>query len=176
MSTLITDRVTAHVDYVQRLLKLTSKPATARAVRSVLTHGKDDSASTVGRLALIGSAKSPRVAMITAVSPDKVQVSYLTENCLRHARRLMAHNSHPIQFDSWPDTYREQAVARWKAEESLQWSSDVNTYAARNYEWALKTQALYRAVKHCPWVAFASIHNTMIRRENLVMIPENGEN
>lgn len=175
MDAATTDLVDTHVDYVQRLLKLTSNPETRRAVRSVITQGKDDSAPTIGRLALIGTAEAPRVAMITKVTPGKVTVSYLTESAIRHGRSLNAYNSWPVQFDSWPHTYREQAVTRWYSNPDIQTTSDVNSYAARHHEWALKTQAVYRAVKHCPWVAFAPIRNTTIPRASLVMIRENGE-
>lgn len=176
MDATLTDSVTAHVDYVRRLLKLTSNPETARAVHLVLTHGQDRSAPTVGRLALIGTAAAPRVAEITKVTPAKITVSYLTDSAIRHGRTMNAHNSHPIHLDAWPDAYREQAVARWYANVGIQATTDVNSYAAQHYEWAVKTQAVYRAIKHCPWVAFAPIRNTTIRRGALVMVPENGEN
>ena len=176
MDTLITDRVTDHVDYVQRLLRLTSKPATAHAVQLVLTHGKDESRPTTGRLALIGTATAPRVAEITKVTPTKVTVSYLTDSAIRHGRSVHTHFSHPIHLDSWPESFRDQAHRLWATDPLGRYKfPDAESYANHHYEWALTTQAVYRAVKHCPWVAFAPIRNTAIRRENLVMIPENGE-
>jgi len=166
---------TDHVNRVRLLLTLMAPTMIDNAVHIVTTQGKDESAPTIGRLALIGTATAPRVAVITKLTPTKVTVSYLTESAIRHGRSLNAYNSWPVQFDSWPDTYREQAVTRWHSNPDVQTTSDVNSYAARHHEWALKTQAVYRAVKHCPWVAFAPIRNALIRREDLVMIPENGE-
>lgn len=175
MDTLITDRVAAHVDYVQRLLKLMSKPETTRAVQTVFTHGQDEGVPAVGRLALIGTAATPRVAEITKVTPTRVQASYLTESGLRHGRTLMAHNSYPIQFDSWPESFRDNARRLWATDPigRLRFR-DAESYSEHHYEWALTTQALYRTVKHCPWVAFVSIHNTTITRAKLVMVPEIG--
>jgi len=169
------DPIAAHVDYVQRLLALTSKPETARAVQAVFTHGQDTAAPAAGRLALIGSAAAPRVALITKVTPTRVQVSYLTESGIRHGRTMAAYNSHPIHLDSWPETYRDNARTGWHKNPERQLWSTEDDYANYHYEWALKTQAVYRAVTHCPWVAFAPIRHAWIRRHHLAMIPENGE-
>jgi hypothetical protein len=169
------DPVTAHVARTRLLLTLMSPAVIDSAVTAVATQGKDTSSPAIGRLTLIGTTESPRVALITRVTPKVAVASYLTDSGIRHGRTILAHTSHPIQFNSWPNTYREQAAKRWKAQESLQWSSDVNSYADRHYEWALKTQAVYRAITHCPWVAFAPIRTTVIPHAMLVMVPENGE-
>lgn len=176
MDTELAARVTAHVAHVQQLLTLaTNKSKTIHAVQLVNTNGKDESAPTVGRLALIGTAKSPRLAEITAVSPTKVRVSYLTESGIRHGRTLSMLNSHPIHLDSWPDTFREYSRDRWKRMRPEDRGLSQDGYAEYQYRWALKVQAVYRAVKHCPWVALAPIRNTVIRRADLVMVPENGD-
>lgn len=175
MDAATTDRITAHVDHVQRLLKLTSKPETARAIRLVLTHGKDESAPTVGRLALLHPATAPRVALITAMSRNKIRVSYLTESGIRHGRTLSMLNSHPIHLDSWPDTFREHARVQWKRMRADERGLSEDDYIEYQYEWALKVQAVSRAITHCPWVALAPIRNTTIPRANLVMVPKNGE-
>ncbi len=168
---------TDHVNHVRLLLALMTPTVTDNAVRIVTTQGKDESAPTTGRLALIGTATAPRVALIAKLTPTKVTVTYLTESAIRHGRSLNAYNSWPIQFDSWPDTYRDNARRLWATDPAGRLKfRDAESYAEYHYEWALKTQAVYRAVKHCPWVAFAPIRNTTIPRANLVMIPENGVN
>lgn len=173
--TTTTDTITAHVDYVQRLLTLREAATVDQAIRAVITHGQDLSVPTVGRLALISTGVVRRVTLITKVTPTKATASYLTDSALRSAREFAARNPFPMRLDSWPDTYRDQAVAKWQANDALQTESDVNSYADRHYEWALTTQAVYRAVKHRPWVAFAPIRNTTMPHATLVMIPENGD-
>lgn len=177
MDTTITDRVTAHVDYVQRLLTLCN--LTGAEVQDLYTRGNDTSTPTVGRLAFIGTVIAPRVAEIVKVTPTRIQVGYFTESGIRHGRSLAAYNSYPVQFDSWPETYRDRARIEWRANPGRTLKHNALTeddYAEYHYEWALKTQAVYRAVKHCPWVAFAPIRHGWIRRHHLVMIPENGDN
>lgn len=176
MDTELAARVTAHVAHVQQLLTLaTNKSKTTHAVQLVNTNGKDESAPTIGRLALIGTEKSPRLALIIGVTRHQVQVAYLTESGIRHGRTMNALNSHPMHLDSWPETYRDQSREKWGRRIGMDDSPNADVYAERQYEWAVTVQAVYRAVKHCPWVAFAPIRRTYIRREKLVMIPENGE-
>lgn len=174
MDATLTDRVTAHVDYVRSLLALMTPTLTRGAVDAVITHGKDTASPAVGRLALIGTATAPRVAMITRLSPTRARVSYLTESAIRHGRTLNAHNSHPLHLDSWPETYRDNARIQWRNTPPEKRALTEDGYAQYQYEWALKTQAVYRAITHCPWVAFTPIRNTVIRRVDLVMVPENG--
>ena len=177
MSTLTVDQASAHVAFVRRLLALTNRDRTRRIVETVLTHGQDPAAPIAGRLALIGTAAAPRVAVVTKVTPTKTTVSYFTDNALRHARTMAAHNSHPIHFDSWPDTYREHAVKRYATDPigRTQYMT-ADAYAQHHYEWAVKLQAVYRGITHAPWVAFAPIRNTTIPRAKLVMVPETGGN
>lgn len=163
-----------HAAFVLRLLKLTSTPVRDQAIRAVTTYGKDAAEPTIGRLALVGSSTKPRVGVITAVTPTKVTVSHFTDNAISEARRK-GNGGHLIHLDGWPEEYRDDARRKY-ATDPIGRVLAIEQYVQNHYEWALKTQAVYRAVKHCPWVAFAPIRNTGVPRATLIMIPENGVN
>jgi hypothetical protein len=165
---------TEHAAFVLRLVKLTSTPARNRAIHTVTTHGKDKGEPTAGRLALVGSSTKPRVGIITAITPTKVVVSHFTDNAVNESRRTFGQKSYPIHLDGWPADFAGHARNRWSLAHNFGFP-DAESYAHDEYQWALNTQAVFRAVKHCPWVAYAPIRNTGVPRDSLVMIPENGE-
>jgi len=167
--------LTAHVDYVRSLVAVMTPSVIRDAVHTVVTHGSDNSTPVIDRLALIGTIAAPRIAIITYVGSGKVCVSYLTKSGIRHGRKLNDLNSHPIHLDGWPEAYRDNARTEYHRNPNGKRRSTVDEYAEYHYEWALKTQAVYRAITHCPWVAFAPIREATITRARLVMIPKNGE-
>lgn len=163
-----------HAAFVLRLLTLTSTPARNRAVHTVTTHGKDKGEPTVGRLALVGSPAKLRIGIITAVTPTRVVVSHFTDNAVRESRRTFGQKPHPIHLDGWPADFADRARNRWSLAHNFGFP-DSESYAQDQYQWALNTQAAFRTIKHCPWVAYAPIRNTAVPRDTLVMIPENGK-
>lgn len=163
-----------HAAFVARLLALTGTAARDHAVREVATHGKDASEPTAGRLALVGSPTTLRVGIITAITPTRVVVSHFTDNAVNESRRAFGQKPYPIHLDGWPADFADHARNRWSLAHNFGFP-DSESYAQDQYQWALNTQAVFRTVRHFPFIAYAPIRNTAVPRDSLVMIPENGE-